>query len=144
MATRTTWPKRGINYAKLNARGREGSETDSEVLEEGQLQDSPLQVHPSDDEFNNEPRSTEASSIATGFKDGGMVDGMELDYSDVPEEEDAALVVCTGVTHGTHSRTTQAEGENLGSDEVWKLNEERMVANHEKIEQLRKRLERQK
>ena len=48
MHTRTRGRK-ACDYAKLNAFGREARRKDE--LEEGQIQDSPIHVHPSDDEL---------------------------------------------------------------------------------------------
>ena len=74
--------KVGYDYAKLNSQGKEASrrqEASADMLEEGQIVDSLLQVHPSDDEFSVDIRSTEPSVVESNLQHG-LQEDTDLDY----------------------------------------------------------------
>ena len=113
--------KTKTDYARLNSAG-----TTEELLEEGQIQDSPLKLIPSDDEFEHEQ-----SSVTTGIDSRFVVNDEDtsLDY-----EDDLLLARCEAESVVTiySSRHDEGMDENeppmndnndIGVDEVWQCQE---------------------
>ena len=103
------------DYARLNAVG-----TTEEPLEEGQIQDSPLSVHASGDEFD-----FQHGAVGGAIDERYLTDkwgDVSLDYmDDVQKSQRDAVSVVTVTTESTlQSEIPQGEGEgDLGLDEVW-------------------------
>ena len=134
--------KTKTDYARLNSVG-----TTEELLEEGQIQDSPLKLNPSDDEFGQEQ-----SSVTTGIDSRFVInDGdTSLDYEDDLlqarcEAESVVTIQSSRHDEGMDENEPPMNDENdIGVDEVWQHQERIMKENREKRERLRKRLIRQK
>ena len=138
MSLRPTRAKKTLNYAKLNSQGKQAINDDS--FEEGQLVDSPLSLHPSEDDFNTEPRSAETVSIIDSqFDEGATGADSELDYNNILVINSDAQSTAPG-----GDDLLEDEAGDLGRDNVWEQQEVMLAANREKIEHLHKRLVRQK
>ena len=60
-------------------------------MEEGQIADSPFQVMAEDNDFARDFVSNEASSLSRRYNPPDFDEETELDYEDVPEEDQGAL-----------------------------------------------------
>ena len=137
-ASRPTRIRKGINYAKLNSKGRHPPE-EVGTLEEGQIADSPLRLHPEDD-LSTDPRSADVVSVADSrFKEGDVGETSELDYIDDVQDGSSD----TGTSVQEVSSRIAEQSTNWGEDEVWQQQEYIMAANWEKMDRLHKRLKRQ-
>ena len=95
-SNRVTRAKKGLNYAKLNSVGTTGA-MDDEQLEEGQLQDSPLRIEASDDEFGREhPFLEQSSAMVSRLRDDDDQSMLDYDDIDLGRLDDAAISVSSG------------------------------------------------
>ena len=102
MAQRSLRNRVKVDYAKINTHGLpdDGNAADMadmvtedlNSLEDGQLQDSPLQLMVSDEELGRDFDSVEASSLSARFgrqsRHPSEDEETDLDYEDVQEGED--------------------------------------------------------
>ena len=137
--------RKGYNYAKLNSQGKEvgrqaGRKTPNEVLEEGQIADSPLCLLPSDDDFSENPRSA-VSTVDSRFTDYTEPhEDTELDYEDT--EVESVVKIKDGV--GMHAKLLPESADHdrdLGLDDVWQEQEKQLEQNRLKMDRLHKRLQ---
>ena len=122
--------RKGIDYAKLNSQGSKASrkQDSPEQLEDGQLvDDSPLRVHASEDEYSAEPSVVESRMLQQS-------PGTDLDYYDETNESVVEIKDGAGENEGDRD---------LGVDEVWQREEENLATNRQKMDRLKKRLQRQ-
>ena len=144
--------KKDLNYAKLNSKGKEASRRSvaahAEVLEEGQIMDSPLHVHVSDDEFTEGRSMGTVSALDARFADeeADSQEGTDLDYlDDVDTQTLPELHKDVGDTV-TGARADEAFDHDfdLDNDKTWWRQEQNMVENKEKFQCLKKKLQRQR
>ena len=135
MAARARAAKKNMNYAKLNSRGKDNTE-EQEALEDGQIVDSPLDLHPRGDDFIVEARSSDRSSLPGSRFEMDETPDTELDYID---DE-----VVSSQTISVPDSGEQEDEADLGHDETWRKQQELLQANRDKMDRMRRRLERQR
>ena len=133
-AARPVRRRKGLDYAKLNAVGT----TEPEDLEEGQIQDSPLQLTVSDDEafMADGAMSAPVSSIPSAR--GSDMEDL-LDYED--DLTDTISVSSSRSIQTLHHHKVEEVGD---EDEDLGEQERVMKENEEKITKMKRKLERQK
>ena len=137
MAARPTCnTKRGkINYAKLNEARKEAAMSESEILEEGQIAESPFHINPEGDDFLTEPSGLPSTLPDPQFEDG---DSTAIGDGFVPDCED------DDISDPLSEQEQVPEDNDLGRDEVWHVQAKAMQEAREQRERVKKRLVRQK
>ena len=143
-AGRSLRTRKKPNYALMNTVGLTEDHGGDSELEEGQLQESPLRVEASEDEFMINEQSDTTFTDSRYPRDSEVFSDAEtaLDYiDDVPDDASVQVLDNRQVVE------VESENENendIARDEVWNRQQEILKENREKRERIKIRLERQR
>ena len=147
--------RKKINYADMNNKGRteeemSANETETDLLEEGQIEDSPFRINPSEDDFTIEVASTaaEVSPVPDRrFEDlSTLADNHVQDDHDQEQVEDDYQYGSTRSRSPARARSSALNmaDEDESDDKEFCQQELAIVTSREKREKQHRKLERQR